>query len=143
MKALVYDGPGKIEYREHPTPGLQEDTDILMKGSHSTICGTDLHIIKGGVPTVPPGTVLGHEATGVVTEVGNSVKNVAVGDRILAACVSACGYCRFCTSGMYGQCLNGGWALGNTIDGVQAEHARNSFSPHHTLSQYSVVSLLH
>jgi alcohol dehydrogenase len=128
MKALAYDGPGKIEYREHPDPKLQEDTDILMKVSHSTICGTDLHIIKGGVPTVAPGTVLGHEATGVVTEVGNSVRNVAVGDRILAVCVSACGYCRFCTSGLYGQCLNGGWALGNTIDGVQAEHARIPFA---------------
>jgi alcohol dehydrogenase len=128
MKALVYDGPGKIEYREHPMPVLQADTDILMKVSESTICGTDLHIIKGGVPTVRPGTVLGHEATGVVTEVGASVKNIAVGDRIIAVCVSACGYCRFCTSGMYGQCLNGGWALGNTIDGVQAEHARIPFA---------------
>ena len=128
MKALVYDGPGKIQYREHPMPVLQADTDILMKVSESTICGTDLHIIKGGVPTVRPGTVLGHEATGVVTEVGDSVKNIAVGDRVLAVCVSACGYCRFCTSGMYGQCLNGGWALGNTIDGVQAEHARIPFA---------------
>ena len=128
MKALVYDGPGRIAYREHPTPTLDADTDIIMKISHSTICGTDLHIIKGGVPTVAPGTVLGHEATGVVAEVGNSVQNVKVGDRILASCVSACGYCRFCTSGMYGQCLNGGWALGNTIDGVQAEYARIPFA---------------
>ncbi len=117
MKALVYDGPGKIEYREHPMPTLQADTDIVMRISHSTICGTDAHIIKGGVRTVQPGTVLGHEATGVVTEVGSSVQNVKPGDRILAACVSACGYCRFCTSGLYGQCLHGGWALGNTIDG--------------------------
>ena len=75
MKALVYDGPGKIEYREHPTPTLQADTDILMRISHTTICGTDLHIIKGGVPTC----LLGHEATGVVTEVGSSVQNIAVG----------------------------------------------------------------
>jgi alcohol dehydrogenase len=128
MKALVYNGPGKIELREHPMPTLDADTDIIMRISHSTICGTDLHIINGGVPTVQPGTVLGHEATGVVTEVGNSVRNVEVGDRILAACVSACGYCRFCTSGMYGQCLNGGWALGNTIDGVQSEYARIPFA---------------
>jgi alcohol dehydrogenase len=128
VKALVYDGPGKIEYREHPTPTLQADTDILMRISHTTICGTDLHIIKGGVPTCLPGTVLGHEATGVVTEVGSSVQNVAVGDRILAVCVSACGYCRFCTAGMYGQCLSGGWALGHTIDGVQAEYARIPFA---------------
>jgi threonine dehydrogenase-like Zn-dependent dehydrogenase len=124
MKALVYDGPGKIEFREHPTPKLQADTDIVMRISRSTICGTDAHIIKGGVPTVKPGTVLGHEATGVVTEVGSAVQNVAPGDRILAVCVSACGYCRFCTSRLYGQCLHGGWALGNTIDGVQAEYAR-------------------
>jgi alcohol dehydrogenase len=128
MKALVYDGPGKIEYRDHPMPSLQADTDIVMRISHSTICGTDAHIIKGGVPTVQPGTVLGHEATGVVTEVGSSVQNVKAGDRILAACVSACGYCRFCTSGLYGQCLHGGWALGNTIDGVQAEYARIPFA---------------
>lgn len=128
MKALVYDGPGKIEYRDHPMPTLQSDTDIVMRISQSTICGTDAHIIKGGVPTVQPGTVLGHEATGVVTEVGSSVSNVAPGDRILAACVSACGYCRFCTSGLYGQCLHGGWALGNTLDGVQAEYARIPFA---------------
>jgi alcohol dehydrogenase len=128
MKALVYDGPGKYEYREHPDPTLQADTDILMRITRSTICGTDSHIIKGGVPTCQPGTVLGHEATGVVTEVGSSVKNVAPGDRILAVCVSACGYCRFCTSRLYGQCLNGGWALGHTIDGVQAEYARIPFA---------------
>jgi alcohol dehydrogenase len=128
VKALVYDGPGKIEYRERPTPTLQADTDILMRISHTTICGTDLHIIKGGVSTCLPGTVLGHEATGVVTEVGSSVQNVAVGDRILAVCVSACGYCRFCTSGTYGQCLSGGWALGHTIDGVEAEYARIPFA---------------
>jgi alcohol dehydrogenase len=128
MKALVYDGPGQIEYRDHPDPKLQDDGDLLLRVTHSTICGTDSHIIKGGVPTVKPGTVLGHEATGVVEEVGPSVRNVKVGDRVLAACVSACGYCRFCTVGMYGQCLHGGWALGNTIDGVQAEYARIPFA---------------
>jgi alcohol dehydrogenase len=128
MKALVYDGPGKIEYRDHPMPKLLEDTDLVMRVSHSTICGTDSHILKGGVPTVKPGTVLGHEATGVVEEIGSSVKNVQPGDRILAVCVSACGFCRFCTSGLYGQCVNGGWALGNTIDGVQAEYARIPFA---------------
>src|SRR5689334_2640738 len=128
VKALVYDGPGKIAYREHPMPSLDADTGIVIKITQSTICGTDLHIIKGGVPTVRPGTVLGHEATGVVTEVGNSVRNVKIGDRILAVCVSACGYCRFCTAAMYGQCLNGGWALGNTIDGVQSEYARIPFA---------------
>jgi alcohol dehydrogenase len=128
MKALVYDGPGQIEYRDHPDPGLKDDGDILLRVTHTTICGTDSHIIKGGVPTVQPGTVLGHEATGVVEEVGRSVRNVRPGDRVIASCVSACGYCRFCTVGMYGQCLNGGWALGNTIDGVQAEYARIPFA---------------
>jgi len=87
MKALVYDGPGQIAYRDHPMPALRADTDIIMRISHSTICGTDAHIIKGGVPTVQPGTVLGHEATGVVTEAGDSVQNVRPGDRILAVCV--------------------------------------------------------
>jgi alcohol dehydrogenase len=124
MKALVYDGLGKIDYRDHPDPTIQDDSDILMRVTHTTICGTDAHIIKGGVPTVKPGTVLGHEATGIVEAVGSSVRKVKTGDRIIASCVTACGYCRFCTVGMYGQCLNGGWALGNTIDGVQAEYAR-------------------
>jgi alcohol dehydrogenase len=128
MKALVYDGPGKIDYRDHPDPSIQDDGDILMRVTHTTICGTDAHIIKGGVPTVKPGTVLGHEATGVVEVVGSSVRKVKPGDRIIASCVTACGYCRFCTVGMYGQCLNGGWALGNTIDGVQAEYARIPFA---------------
>lgn len=128
MKALVYDGPGEIDYRDHPDPQIQDDTDIIMRVAHTTICGTDSHIIKGGVPTVKPGTVLGHEATGVIEEVGSSVTNFSVGDRVLAVCVSACGYCRFCTTGMYGQCLNGGWALGHTIDGVQAEYARIPFA---------------
>lgn len=124
MKALVYDGPGRIEYREHPDPKIEVDTDILVKISHTTICGTDAHILKGGVPTVPTGTVLGHEATGVVTEVGDSVTNVRPGDRIIVKCVSSCGYCRFCISGLPSQCLNGGWLLGNTHDGLQAEYAR-------------------
>lgn len=128
MKALVYDGPGKIGYREHPTPTLHTDTDIVIKVSASTICGTDLHVVNGGVDTAAPGVVLGHEATGIITEVGSAVRDLSVGDRVLASCVSACGYCRFCTVGLYGQCCNGGWALGNTIDGVQAEYARIPFA---------------
>jgi alcohol dehydrogenase len=125
VKGLVYDGPNKIAYIDQPDPELDADTDIIMRISQSTICGTDAHIIKGGVPTCLPGTILGHEATGVVEEVGASVKNVKAGDRILATCVSACGYCRNCTAGMYGQCLSGGgWILGHTINGVQAEYAR-------------------
>jgi alcohol dehydrogenase len=128
MKALVYDGPGKIDWRDHPDPVLQRDTDILMRVTKTTICGSDTHIIKGGVPDTPEGTVLGHEGVGLVEEVGSAVTNVTPGDRILAVCVSACGHCRFCTAGQYGQCLNGGWALGHTIDGVQAEYARIPFA---------------
>jgi alcohol dehydrogenase len=124
MKGLVYDGPKQIAYKDQPDPQLREDTDLIMRITHSTICGTDAHIIAGGVPTCLPGTILGHEATGIVEEVGASVSNVKAGDRILATCVSACGYCRFCTAGMYGQCLTGGWILGHTINGVQAEYAR-------------------
>jgi alcohol dehydrogenase len=128
MKALVYDGPDKIDWRDRPDPVLQRDTDILMRVTKTTICGSDTHIIKGGVPDTPEGTVLGHEGVGVVEEVGSAVNNVAPGDRILAACVSACGACRFCTAGQYGQCRNGGWALGHHIDGVQAEYARIPFA---------------
>ncbi|MDF1704893.1 MAG: alcohol dehydrogenase catalytic domain-containing protein [Aeromicrobium sp.] len=128
MKALVYDGPGEIEWREHPDPKLQEDTDIILKVTSTTICGTDTHIIKGGVPTAPHGTVLGHEGLGIVKEIGAAINNVQVGDRVLATCVSACGHCRFCKSRQYGQCLNGGWVLGHTVDGLQAEYGRIPFA---------------
>ncbi|MCD2191482.1 alcohol dehydrogenase catalytic domain-containing protein [Actinomycetospora soli] len=124
MKGLVYDGPKQFAYKDQPDPELRDDTDLLLRVTHSTICGTDAHIVAGGVPTCQPGTILGHEATGIVEEVGASVTNVAVGDRVLATCVSACGYCRFCTAGMYGQCLTGGWILGHTVNGLQAEYAR-------------------
>ncbi|MDR6688666.1 alcohol dehydrogenase [Arthrobacter sp. 1088] len=129
MKALVYDGPGQIEWRNHPDPKIQEDTDLILKVTATTICGSDTHIIKGGVPDTPFGTVLGHEGVGVVEEVGSAVHNVKPGDRVLATCVSACGSCRFCTVGMYGQCLvSGGWALGHLVDGLQAEYGRIPFA---------------
>jgi len=124
MKALIYDEPGKIRWDEHPDPKIQQDTDIILRVTTTTICGSDTHIIKGGVPDTPYGTVLGHEGVGVVESVGNAVRNVVPGDRVLATCVTACGFCRFCTAQQYGQCLNGGWALGHLIDGVQAEYAR-------------------
>jgi alcohol dehydrogenase len=124
MKALVYNGPGSIEWTDRPDPTIKQDTDVIMRVTTTTICGSDTHILKGGVPDTPAGTILGHEGVGVVEEVGPSVSNVKVGDRVLATCVTACGYCRFCTAGQYGQCLNGGWALGHLIDGVQAEFAR-------------------
>ncbi|KAE8765915.1 alcohol dehydrogenase catalytic domain-containing protein [Georgenia thermotolerans] len=129
MKALVYDAPGQIEWREHPDPTIQNDTDIIMRVTTTTICGSDAHIIKGGVPDTPAGTVLGHEGVGVVEEVGASVSNVKPGDRVIATCVSGCGYCRFCTAGMVGQCQNsGGWALGHLVDGLQAEYVRIPFA---------------
>lgn len=128
MKALVYNGPGSIEWTDRPDPGIEQDTDIIMKVTTTTICGSDTHILKGGVPDTPHGTVLGHEGVGIVEAVGSSVRNCVPGDRVLATCVSACGYCRFCTAGQYGQCLNGGWALGHLIDGVQAEYARIPFA---------------
>lgn len=128
MKALVYNEPGSIEWTDRPDPKIQQDTDVIMRVTTTTICGSDTHIIKGGVPDTPNGTVLGHEGVGVVEEVGSAVRNVVPGDRVLATCVSACGYCRFCTAGQYGQCLNGGWALGHLIDGVQAEYARIPFA---------------
>lgn len=128
MKALVYNGPQSIEWTERPDPTIEQDTDVIMKVTTTTICGSDTHILKGGVPDTPYGTILGHEGVGVVEEVGPAVSNVVPGDRVLATCVSACGYCRFCTAGQYGQCLNGGWALGHLIDGVQAEYARIPFA---------------
>lgn len=132
MKALVYDSPGAISWTEKPDPTIQQDTDIIMKVTTTTICGSDTHILKGGVPDTPLGTILGHEGVGIVEEVGRAVHNVVPGDRVLATCVTACGYCRFCTAGQYGQCLNGGWALGHLIDGVQAEYARIPFAQNST-----------
>lgn len=124
MKALIYDGPNEIRWDDHPDPGLIDDTDIVIRVTTTTICGSDTHIIKGGVPDTPYGTVLGHEGIGVVEEIGAAVRNVAPGDRVIATCVTACGFCRFCTAQQYGQCLNGGWALGHFIDGTQAEYTR-------------------
>lgn len=132
MKGLVYNEPGSITWTDRPDPKIQADTDIIMRVTTTTICGSDTHIIKGGVPDTPHGTILGHEGVGVVEEVGSAVRSVKPGDRILATCVTACGYCRFCTSQQYGQCLNGGWALGHLIDGVQADFARIPFAQNST-----------
>jgi alcohol dehydrogenase len=128
VKALVYVGKEAIEWRDHPDPAIEDPTDIVMRITTSTICGTDLHVIRGGVPDTPIGTVLGHEGVGVVEEAGAAVRNVAPGDRILATAMTACGACRYCTAGLYGQCRNGGWALGHLIDGVQADYARIPFA---------------
>jgi alcohol dehydrogenase len=129
MKALVYHGPGQRGWDTVADPAIVDPTDIVVRIDTSTICGSDLHILKGDVPETNPGTVLGHEAVGTVQEVGPSVSTVAVGDRVLMSCVSACGRCRYCKEARYGQCLGGGgWIFGHLIDGLQAEYARVPFA---------------
>lgn len=129
MKALVYYGPGKRSWEDVPDPQVQDPEDVVVRVDGFTICGTDLHILRGDVPEVEPGRVLGHEAVGTVAEVGPGVRTVRVGDRVLMSCISACGRCRFCREGRYGQCLGGGgWVLGHLIDGVQAESVRIPFA---------------
>jgi alcohol dehydrogenase len=129
MKALVYHGPGQRSWEQVPDPVIQEPTDIVVKIETSTICGTDLHILKGDVPEVKPGTILGHEAVGTVVETGSAVTTVAEGDRVLISCITSCGRCRFCKEGHYGLCTGGGgWVFGHLIDGLQAEYARVPFA---------------
>jgi alcohol dehydrogenase len=129
MKALVYHGPDLRGWDTVPDPQIIDPTDAIVRIDTTTICGTDLHILKGDVPETTPGTILGHEAVGTILEVGASVTTVAEGDRVLLSCVSACGRCRFCKEGRYGQCLGGGgWIFGHTINGVQAEYARVPFA---------------
>jgi alcohol dehydrogenase len=133
MKALVYHGPGAKSRDEVPDPKLLADTDAIVRVVATTICGTDLHILKGDTPEVTDGRILGHEAVGVIEQIGAGVKTRAVGDRVLVSCVSACGVCRFCREGHYGQCLGGGgWILGHTIDGTQAELVRVPFADNST-----------
>src|SRR5580692_9255774 len=129
MKALVYHGPGQRGWDTVDDPTIINQTDIVVRIDTSTICGSDLHILKGDVPETTPGTVLGHEAVGTVQEIGASVSTVAVGDRVLLSCISSCGRCRFCKESRYGQCLGGGgWIFGHTINGLQAEYARVPFA---------------
>jgi alcohol dehydrogenase len=129
MKALVYHGPGERGWDRVGDPAILDPTDILVRIDTTTICGTDLHILKGDVPETTPGTILGHEAVGTVQEIGAGVNTVAPGDRVLISCVSSCGRCRFCKEGRYGQCLGGGgWIFGHLINGLQAEYARVPFA---------------
>jgi alcohol dehydrogenase len=129
MKALVYHGPGQRGWDDVPDPTIIDPTDIVVRIDTSTICGSDLHILKGDVPETTPGTILGHEAVGTVQEIGAGVSTVAVGDRVLLSCISACGRCRYCREARYGQCLGGGgWIFGHTINGLQAEYARVPFA---------------
>ncbi len=129
MKALVYHGPGIKAWEDVATPTIQADTDAIVRVDATTICGTDLHILKGDVPAVTDGRILGHEAVGTVETVGTGVKNVKPGDKVLVSCITSCGSCRYCRESRYGQCIGGGgWILGHKIDGTQAEFVRVPFA---------------
>lgn len=129
MKALVYHGPGQKSWADVPEPRIIDETDAIVGVELVTICGTDLHILKGDVPAVTAGRILGHEAIGTVEAVGSAVTNVRPGDRVLVSCITSCGRCRYCREGAYGQCLGGGgWILGHKIDGTQAEFVRVPFA---------------
>jgi alcohol dehydrogenase len=134
MKALVYKGPGQKSWEEVPDPKIEQPTDVVVKMAATTICGTDLHILKGDVPEVEPGRILGHEGIGVITEIGGAVSQLAVGDRVILSCVSSCGRCSYCRKGLYSHCLDPeglagiGWIFGYMIDGAQAEYVRVPFA---------------
>ncbi|HUO02127.1 MAG TPA: zinc-dependent alcohol dehydrogenase family protein [Rhizomicrobium sp.] len=135
MKALVYRGPGFKSVEERPKPVLQAADDAVVKIVKTTICGTDLHILKGDVPTCVPGRILGHEGVGEVESVGANVTMFKPGDKVLISCITSCGKCEYCRRGMYSHCLTGGWILGNEIDGTQAEYVR---IPHADTSLYRI-----
>ncbi|MEO8582709.1 MAG: zinc-dependent alcohol dehydrogenase family protein [Flavitalea sp.] len=128
MYALVYHGPGKKAWEEKPKPVLLEPSDAIVRISKTTICGTDLHILKGDVPEVTDGRILGHEGVGIIEEVGTSVTLFKKGDQVLISCISSCGKCEYCKNGMYSHCVSGGWILGHLIDGTQAEYVRIPFA---------------
>jgi len=137
MKALVYRGPGKKALEDHAKPELAAPTDAIVRITRTTICGTDLHILKGDVPTCQPGRVLGHEGVGVIETIGQAVTAFKPGDRVLISCISSCGKCEFCRRAMFSHCTTGGWILGNQIDGTQAEYVR---IPHADTSLYPIPS---
>jgi alcohol dehydrogenase len=124
MQALVYEGPGRKSVQDRPRPSIQAPTDAVVRITRTTICGTDLHILKGDVASCAPGTILGHEGVGVIDTVGTGVTTFKPGDHVLISCISACGRCEYCRKGMYSHCSTGGWILGNRIDGTQAEYVR-------------------
>jgi alcohol dehydrogenase len=129
MKGLVYHGPGQRSWDTVPEPTIEAPTDVVVRVDSSTICGTDLHILKGDVPAVQPGTILGHEAVGTIVEKGAGVTTLEIGDRVLVSCITSCGRCRFCKEHRYGACTGGGgWIFGHLIDGLQAEYARVPFA---------------
>jgi alcohol dehydrogenase len=134
MKALVYHGPGQKSLDDRPKPEIEAVTDAIVRITRTTICGTDLHILKGDVPTCEAGRILGHEGVGIVEEVGSAVSRYKAGDHVLISCITSCARCDYCRRGMYSHCRDGGWILGNRIDGTQAHfvripHADNSLHP--------------
>ena len=135
MKALVYNGPGQKRLEERPMPRIDAPSDAIVKISKTTICGTDLHILKGDVPTCTPGRILGHEGVGVIADIGPAVTGFAKGDHVLISCISSCGKCDYCRRGMYSHCRSGGWILGHRLDGTQAEYVR---IPHADTSLYKI-----
>ena len=135
MKALVYQGPMKKALEERPRPEFAAPTDAIVKITKTTICGTDLHILKGDVPSCRPGRILGHEGVGIVETTGQAVTTLKPGDRVLISCISACGKCYYCRKLMYSHCTTGGWILGNKIDGTQAEYVR---IPYADMSLYRI-----
>ncbi|WEK43225.1 MAG: zinc-dependent alcohol dehydrogenase family protein [Candidatus Sphingomonas colombiensis] len=135
MKALVYHSPGNKSLDERSKPRLVDAGDAIVRITHTTICGTDLHILKGDVPTCTPGRILGHEGVGVIEAVGAGVSAFKPGDHVLISCITSCGRCDYCRRGMYSHCTTGGWILGNVIDGTQAEYVR---IPHADTSLYPI-----
>jgi alcohol dehydrogenase len=135
MKALVYDGPGKIQLKDVPLPTIEKTTDVIVKILKTTICGTDLGILHGKTPSVQPGTTLGHEGVGVVEEIGTSVRNFKKGDHVIISCITSDGSCEYCKKQMYAHCEDGGWILGHLINGTQAEYVR---IPHADNSLYLI-----
>ena len=137
MKALTYRGPGRRSWEDRPRPKVQAATDAIVRVTTTTICGTDLHILKGDLPTVESGRILGHEGVGVIEDVGSNVTDFKRGDRVIISCVTSCGHCKFCRKNMYSHCATGGWILGYQIDGTQAEYVR---IPYADTSLYALSS---
>jgi len=135
MRALVFNGPGLKRLEDRPMPAVAQPGDAVVRITRTTICGTDLHILKGDVPACRPGTILGHEGVGIVESVGSGVGAFKAGDRVLISCISACGRCPPCRKGMTSHCTTGGWILGHKIDGTQAEYVR---VPHADTSLYPI-----
>lgn len=130
MKALVYHAPGEKSWQDMAEPQIQKPTDAIVRIDTTTICGTDLHIMKGDVPAVTPGRILGHEGVGEIVELGSDVTQFAVGDKVIISCIKSCGRCSFCQQGIFAHCLGNegasgiGWVFGHLIDGTQAEFVR-------------------